>query len=131
MPTHTEKSIQQMALAQVRTKRLLFYFWRMICLGKNVLVFLLTNVVIGGIILTLLEEELSFADGQYLAFITALTVGYGDLSPDSGLGRIVSCLIGVNGLILTGVVIALAVKGLELTFREEMEKLEHDPAPKA
>jgi voltage-gated potassium channel len=46
----------------------------------------------------------------YWAFITATTVGYGDLRPANPASRIIAILIGFLGLILSGIVIAIAVQ---------------------
>src|SRR3954451_19647709 len=48
----------------------------------------------------------------YFAFVTALTIGYGDLTPHSLVTRILAVLIGFAGIILTGLVAAAAVQAL-------------------
>ena len=90
------------------------------------LLVLLCAIVIGGILLSLFDGK-SVAEGQYLAFITASTIGYGNISPEIWPARIVGCLIGINGVILTGVTVALTVKGLALAFREELDSLSGKP----
>ena len=75
------------------------------------------------LLLALLDGK-PLGEGVYLALITATTIGYGDLSPETWAARVVAVAIGVNGLLLTGIVVALAVKALELTYREEMERME-------
>jgi len=45
----------------------------------------------------------------YWAFITATTVGYGDLRPTKVMSRLMAILIGLLGLTFTGIVIAIAV----------------------
>lgn len=62
-------------------------------------------------------------DGFYWAFITATTVGYGDVRPLKRSSRILSILIALVGLTLTGILIAIAVHAC--TFA-----LAHDPAIK-
>ena len=52
----------------------------MVIKGRNIYFILLANIILGGLLLTWLDGK-SFAEGQYLALITALTVGYGDLAP--------------------------------------------------
>ena len=56
-----------------------------------------------------------------------MTIGYGDLSPVTWPARIVSGVVGINGIILTGVIIAFVIKALELTFREDIESLAQEP----
>ena len=53
--------------------------------------------------------------GQTLYFcsITALTIGYGDVVPTTTLGRIDSVLLGVVGLLMTGILTAASVRGVQ------------------
>lgn len=55
------------------------------------------------------KEGWSGFEGLYWSFITATTVGYGDLRPISRGSRVIAVLIAFLGLTLTGIVIALAV----------------------
>jgi hypothetical protein len=48
-------------------------------------------------------------DSFYWAFITATTVGYGDLRPTRVVSKLIAILIGLLGLTFTGIVIAIAV----------------------
>ena len=51
----------------------------------------------------------------YFAFVSGLTIGYGDLAPKSLLTRALAILIGVCGVLLTALVAAIAVKALAAT----------------
>jgi voltage-gated potassium channel len=55
------------------------------------------------------KEGWSPFESIYWSFITATTVGYGDLRPVNRGSRVVAILIAFLGLTLTGIVIALAV----------------------
>lgn len=59
-----------------------------------------------------LLEGWGIGDGIYFAFVTGLTIGYGDLAPARMISRIVAMAIGFIGIILTGVVAAVAVAAL-------------------
>ncbi len=48
-------------------------------------------------------------DSFYWSFITATTVGYGDVRPTKKWARILAIVIALVGLTLTGILIALAV----------------------
>ncbi|RKX80466.1 MAG: two pore domain potassium channel family protein [Spirochaetes bacterium] len=60
------------------------------------------------------REGWSFSRGQYCAFITATTVGYGVIHPTKPKSRFLSILIAVNGLLLTGILVALAYQSLQM-----------------
>jgi hypothetical protein len=55
--------------------------------------------------------------GIYFAFITGLTIGYGDLAPHHALTQFMAVAIGFLGITLTGLVAALAVKAFQLAPR--------------
>lgn len=46
----------------------------------------------------------SFPDALWWAFVTVTTVGYGDLSPVSGVGRVLAVFLMLGGIALLGVV---------------------------
>lgn len=47
-------------------------------------------------------EHMSFTDALWWSFVTATTVGYGDLSPGSGAGRIIAAALMLVGIGLIG-----------------------------
>jgi len=54
-----------------------------------------------------------FGQALYLGFSTALNIGYGDLSPDGPAGSVMAVFLGALGMVLTGIVVAAAIKALE------------------
>ena len=66
-------------------------------------------------------EEWRVSDALYFAFVTGLTIGYGDLTPKHGASRFLSVVIGFSGIIVTGLVAAVAVKALDATTRDSLE----------
>jgi hypothetical protein len=65
-----------------------------------------------GFLITWLERW-SLGDGLYFTFVTGLTIGYGDLVPRQPLSRFVAILVGFFGVVLTGLVAAIAVRALQ------------------
>jgi len=82
-----------------------------------VIAFLLLVTVTLGIAVAYVEGW-TVGDGIYFAFVTALTIGYGDLTAKRTLGRIIAILIGFNGIVFTGVIVAVAVQALRMVLIE-------------
>jgi voltage-gated potassium channel len=68
-------------------------------------------------------EGWSVLDSLYFGFITALTVGYGDLRPSQGRGKFIAVLIALLGLITTGVLVAVAVSVAGASFARQESAL--------
>ena len=72
----------------------------------------LTSIMGLGAIVGLLEGW-GIAQGAYFSFITGLTIGYGDLAPSMALTKLLAVMIGLLGILLTGLVAALAVTAFQ------------------
>ena len=72
---------------------------------------LLVAIVGLGLLIGLIEGW-SVSDSIYFAFVSGLTIGYGDLAPKTFTARVLAILIGICGVLLTGLVAAVAVKAL-------------------
>ena len=59
-----------------------------------------------------LREGWSVQDSIYFAFVSGLTIGYGDLAPKFLFTRVLAILIGVCGVLLTALLAAIAVRAL-------------------
>ena len=57
-------------------------------------------------------EGWAVLESLYFAFVTGLTIGYGDLAPKSLLGRALAIAIGGCGILLTALIAAVAVQAL-------------------
>ena len=64
-------------------------------------------------------------DSFYWSFITATTVGYGDLRPTRIGSRLIAITLGLLGLTFTGILIALAVHAstVALAAHDAIEKI--------
>ncbi len=76
-----------------------------------VLSVLLAGIVGLGLLVGFIEGW-SVSDSIYFAFVSGLTIGYGDLAPKTFIARVLAIMIGIAGVLLTGLVAAVAVKAL-------------------
>lgn len=84
------------------------------------LVFALLSIAMyyaGGAVETGTRAPASVGQVAYFCAITALTIGYGDVVPTTDLGRVLSVLLGLLGVLITGLVTAAAVYGVEAAAR--------------
>ena len=93
------------------------HFFRVIWDIKVVILFLVSLVVAGAAALTLVEK-MPFGDSLYFAFVTGLTIGYGDIVVKTPFGRLVALCIGLVGILFTGLLVAVLV----LAVRESYEQ---------
>lgn len=68
---------------------------------KYMLMLSVVMIFIGGILISYIED-MTLTDGLWWAFVTSTTVGYGDISPSTSLGRIVACVLMICGIGLIG-----------------------------
>jgi voltage-gated potassium channel len=61
-------------------------------------------------------EKMPFADALYFTFVTGLTIGYGDIAPVTLAGRVVAILTGLVGILITGLIVAVAVYAVRETM---------------
>jgi voltage-gated potassium channel len=61
------------------------------------------------------KEGWSPGDSLYFGFITALTVGYGDLRPTHGVNKFLAIVLALFGLITSGILVAIAVDVVSTT----------------
>jgi hypothetical protein len=73
---------------------------------------MLLLLIVGLGVVVGLEEGWSLQESVYFAFVTALTIGYGDFSPTSLLTRGLAIVIGICGVLVTALMAAIAVKAL-------------------
>src|ERR1700744_4780582 len=91
------------------------WFLRAILAGLLVLFILLTLGMYdwGGAVETANRTPSPFDETVYFCSITALTIGYGDVVPTSTFGRIDAVLLGLIGVVFTGLVVAAAAGGAQ------------------
>jgi len=69
-------------------------------------------IIVGLGIVIGLREGWSISESVYFAFVTGMTVGYGDFVPKTFLTRMLAVAIAICGILFTGLVAAIAVKAL-------------------
>jgi voltage-gated potassium channel len=81
------------------------------------ILFLILSVAmyyVGGAVDATTRTQSSFGQTFYFCAVTALTIGYGDVVPTTVLGRIVAVLLGLLGVLATGVATGSAVYGIQM-----------------
>ena len=74
----------------------------------------LLAVIVGlGLVIGLIEDW-SVHESIYFAFVSGLTIGYGDFAPRGLAARALAIAIGICGVLLTALVAAVAVKALSV-----------------
>ncbi|MGA7874827.1 MAG: potassium channel family protein [Desulfoferrobacter sp.] len=77
---------------------------------------LLMLIMLLGVI-TGFGEGWTIGNAVYYAFITAFTIGYGDLAPTHPMTKMISVVIGLLGFLFTGILVAIAVESVRWTIR--------------
>ena len=85
---------------------------------RGVVVAIFAIIILSAIVL-MLVEGLSVGESLYFTAVTALTVGYGDITPKTAAGQVVSIVIGFLGVLFNGIVVAVAVRALADAVEED------------
>lgn len=83
--------------------------------------FALLLILLLGAVLIWRYENIEFGDAIYFTCITGLTIGYGDITPETVIGRIVSIGIGLVGMLVAGLTVAIATRALNDTAVRHFE----------
>ena len=86
-----------------------------------ILSILLGVIVALGVVIGLLERW-PMLDAIYFAFVSGLTIGYGDLVPKRPMSRVLAVGIGLTGVLLVGLIVAIGVNALERATRNRRDE---------
>jgi voltage-gated potassium channel len=100
-----------------------FHFFRYAMFLREAFVGLVSLLLLGGVLISWLEN-IPLGHAIYFAFITGFSIGYGDISPKTGWGCVVSVGIGMIGMIFVGLTVAVATRALaDATKKRENQKI--------
>ncbi|WP_238458012.1 potassium channel family protein [Alkalihalobacterium alkalinitrilicum] len=89
----------------------------------KVLIFTSMLIIVCAIPITIVEPSMeTYTDGLWWSIVTATTVGYGDISPTTGIGRVIAVLLMMFGIGLIGM-----VTGAIATYFINGEEKKEDP----
>jgi len=88
---------------------------------KSVILVLIGLLVAGAAAVTLFEK-MPFSDTLYFAFVTGLTIGYGDIVMKTPGGRLIALMIGLVGILFTGLLVAVLVYAVRESMAESQKR---------
>lgn len=80
-----------------------------------ILVAMFVLIIALGLIVGRIESWTKF-DAIYWSFITALTIGYGDIRPVSKVSKLLSIVVGAVGIMLGGILVAITLEATTNAF---------------
>lgn len=85
------------------------------------MVFLSLLIIVLGQVVSRIEKWEKF-DGLYWSFITATTVGYGDIRPLKKISKALSVLIALVGMMFTGIIIGVTLSTVPVAVEKHVDK---------
>jgi voltage-gated potassium channel len=119
-------NVKASAAKRVGAREILREFGITLWYLRTIFVFLLAMFVLltlgmfyyGGPVETVNRTASPVGQTWYFCAITALTIGYGDVVPTTSFGRIDAVLLGMIGVLFTGLITAAAVRGVQEAVRK-------------
>jgi len=96
-----------------------FNYHFFIIIGRLQAVLLALFALILGIAVVIRHlEKMPFGESLYFSFITGLTIGYGDIVVKTLFARLLAVLLGLIGIIFTGIMVAAALRAVERSLED-------------
>jgi Ion channel len=99
-------------MADSMRRRFLRELWTGIKVVWPILSVLLGLMAALGMVVALLEGW-PLTEGVYFAFVSGLTIGYGDLVAKTALARVLAVSIGLTGILFAALIAAVGVQALQ------------------
>jgi hypothetical protein len=113
-----EVSKRSISLSQHMRRLFFFALFRQLHLLWPIFSAILVTMMGAGVVIGW-TEGWRLSETFYFTFVTGLTIGYGDFVPKHTLARVLSLLIGLCGIVLTGLIAAATVQALNAAEREQ------------
>ena len=96
-----------------------FNYHFFIIIGRLHAVFLALSALILGIAVVIRHlEKMPFGESLYFSFITGLTIGYGDIVVMTAFARLIAVLLGLIGMITSGIMVAVSIRAVEKSLKD-------------
>jgi len=107
-----------MAMVNRKLRRLFFSeLWVILKMVWPILSGILLFMASLGVVIGILEGWTP-GESMYFAFVSGLTIGYGDLVPTHYVSRILAVVLGFSGIVMTGLIAAIGVRALNHVARD-------------
>jgi len=116
---HNDRHEQQHRRIYKMKMLIRFNYNFLIIIGRlhAVLLTLIALVVISAVVISQIENR-PFGETLYFTFITGLTIGYGDIVVKTPFARLLAVLLGLIGIIFTGIMVAGAIRAIEKSLKD-------------
>ncbi len=98
------------------TLEFIYVFFKALIYVAPILIFLCALIFTCAFAFSRLDNK-PIKTAIYMAFITALTIGYGDVTPSHPASRVLAILLGIIGMIFTGIIVAIAVYATQQSLK--------------
>jgi hypothetical protein len=97
--------------------RFSYHFFIIIGRLQAVFLALFASIMVIAVVIRHLEK-MPFGESLYFSFITGLTIGYGDIVVKTPYARLLAVLLGLIGIIFTGLMVAAALRAVEKGLKD-------------